>query len=72
MDSKLLTFASVTFHKMISEIEKNGSDGSATFLERLLEVSKNNPQFTREDISAETATILTGVRRIQMNSTILA
>lgn len=39
----------------------NGFTGQ-TFLERLLEVSLNNPKFSFEDVLAETATILTGVR----------
>lgn len=41
-----------------NETEKGGS---GTFMGRLFDVSKNNPQFTTEDIFAETATILTGV-----------
>lgn len=40
------------------EIEKGGS---GTFMGRLFDVSMDNPQFTTEDIFAETATILTGV-----------
>lgn len=39
------------------EVEK---DGSGTFMGRLYDVSKENTQFTNEDIFAETATILTG------------
>lgn len=37
-----------------------GSD-SYSFLERLLDISNENPKFTHDDVIAETATILTGV-----------
>lgn len=46
--------------QILKEKAQNGSD-SYTFLERLLDVSNENPNFTHDDVIAETATILTGV-----------
>lgn len=43
------------------EIEVN-KGGSGTFMGKLFDISKENPQFTSDDIYAETATILIGVR----------
>lgn len=43
---------------MQKEVEK---DGSSTVIGRLFDVSKENPQFTAENIFAETAAILIGV-----------
>ena len=43
---------------MQKEVEK---DGSSTVIGRLFDVSKENPEFTTENIFAEAATILIGV-----------
>lgn len=52
-------------NKMLKkEAEKHGS---GTFMGRLFDLSKDNPQFTDEDIFAETSTILTGVRTFSMS-----
>lgn len=45
---------------MLSNTLAKGTD-SETFLGRLIEVSNKHPNFTSEDIYAETATILAGV-----------
>ncbi|XP_031637234.1 cytochrome P450 3A19-like [Contarinia nasturtii] len=47
------------FRKTLEDKLKNGYDAE-TFLGRLLEVSNDNPQFSTEDVFAETATIITG------------
>lgn len=49
--------------QILDEKVKNGSE-SYTFMERLLDISNENPKFTHADVIAETATILTGVRII--------
>lgn len=45
---------------MLSNALEKG-EYSETILGRLIDVSEKNPNFTKEDIFAETATILTGV-----------
>lgn len=59
-----MTFTFTINHMNCIQIinEKAHSDNEGlSFLERLLDVSKKNPNFTSEDVLAETATILTGV-----------
>lgn len=46
--------------QILKEKAQNGSD-SYTFIGRLLDISNENPNFTHDDVVAETATILTGV-----------
>lgn len=48
------------FTQILKEKAQNGSD-SYTFIGRLLDISNENPNFTHDDVVAETATILTGV-----------
>lgn len=45
---------------------KQSSDVTDTFIGRLVDMSNKNPKFTTEDIFAETATILTGVRLLPL------
>lgn len=55
-----MILTSVTTTQILKEKALNGND-SYTFIERLLDISNENPKFTHEDVIAETATILTGV-----------
>lgn len=55
-----------TLLQILNEKSQAPSDGNS-FLERLLDVSNKYPNFTFEDVLAETATILTGVITITTN-----
>ncbi|XP_031637232.1 probable cytochrome P450 313a4 [Contarinia nasturtii] len=52
-------FGRTLFQKILKEKVQTGSE-SHSFLERLLDISNENTNFTHENVIAETATILTG------------
>lgn len=45
----------------IVQIKSDTGDNSGSLLGKLVEVSKNNPKFTLDDVLGETITILVGV-----------